>query len=42
MKPINTKAKDITSSIGHSFNHSENTIIKAIRDFGITTKNALN
>ncbi len=53
-KPVGDKAKVITSKIGHNFNHSENTVIKAVRskflfykkkiylDFGIATKTALN
>lgn len=41
-KPVGDKAKVITSKIGHNFNHSENTVIKAVRNFGIATKTALN
>lgn len=31
MKPVNDGVKTISSKIGHSFNHSNNSFVKAVR-----------
>jgi len=42
MKPVNDGVKTISSKIGHSFNHSNNSFVKAVRDISKKTKDALN
>lgn len=50
MKPVNEGVKTFSSKIGHSFNHSNNSFVKAVRgyffslilDISKKTKDALN
>lgn len=42
LKPAKDTVAGITDKIGDKFNNSENSLIKSIREFGISLKDSLN